>query len=124
MQYYAIFHCILDWIAKDEQNPEKAKCRYCKKSYDAHLGGLRKHVHAETHTAAVAEALKTVQDNRPITNFVMEIVDERKVAELKIAAHIAESGTAFRQSDSLINLLKSVAKKDKIVQNLTVCCLL
>jgi hypothetical protein len=118
---YRSFSCS-DWIAPSlNKNSKRARCKYCKQEYAAKLTDLKTHAKTPKHINSVEEAKKTMSSTAVMDSFVRpSMSDEQKRLELKIAAYIADSAIAFRQSDGLVDLIKSLVKKKTDVDKLTV----
>jgi len=109
----------LDWLAPVAKNPEKAWCKYCKCQIAARSSDLKDHTKRGKHLDAAKEAMKDALPN--ILNHLRPaIADEQKVAELKVAAFIANSSIAFCNVNCLINMITTLFKKDNIAKNMKV----
>lgn len=90
MSLFTIYVFIAGWLAPDVTNDTLATCKYCRVVLKAHKKDLVSHAKTEKHKKATAWE-KSAKECKSISEIYTPVLSENtKIAELKIAAFIAE----------------------------------
>lgn len=112
----------LAWLAADPTDQTKAKCKYCRDTFNAHLKQIKSHMLSNKHRERVEQATAALVNARPISGFIQpRATDKQKILELKMAAFIAKNGSFSCVNDLtyLINASEPKAVCGKIKVNLS-----
>lgn len=98
------FNFISEWISPIATDETSARCKYCSTVLKAHKKSLLQHAKSEKHLKSVAlnKSAKTCQKLPAI--YKVAFSEKTKIAELKLAAFIAEH-SAIQTVDDLANIL-------------------
>lgn len=102
---FMFFNFISEWISPIATDETSARCKYCKFCVlKAHKKSLLQHAKSEKHLKSVAlnKSAKTCQKLPAI--YKIAFSEKTKIAELKLAAFIAEH-SAIQTVDHLTNIL-------------------
>lgn len=111
------FLVCLGWLQSYQSDETKAYCKYCNDVLFAHKKSLIKHSSTEKHKRN-SEAQNVINQTPSISSkFPRNISERRKVAELKIAAMIAEH-CSVRTVDHLGEIIKELDDKSELLQSI------
>lgn len=98
----------IEWVAIDVKNANRAFCKYCNQSLNAHLKALKRHASTAKHVNCVKESRDAQVSIKSLTGFVKPLLisDKQKVLELRMAAYIAKQ-SSFNGVADLTNLMNS-----------------
>lgn len=100
---------MLDWLAPCLADDQHAFCKYCKCILKTHRKDLASHAKTKKHKLFVSSK----KDIVPVsTYFSPAEANDRKIAELKLAAFVAEH-CSVRSIDHLGELIKQIGKDSK-----------
>ncbi|KAK7791957.1 hypothetical protein R5R35_004580 [Gryllus longicercus] len=106
-----------EWLTSVPGQNSLAFCKCCKSELKAHKKDLESHANTQKHLKKMAE-LGSVAQTPQITQFVRQTIDDRrKIAELKVAAFIAEH-CSVATVDHLGELIKSLDGKSETLKEL------
>lgn len=100
-----------------EGEPTKAFCKLCKCLLQAHKKDLSNHAKCKKHLEAFKYSQATFNNTKLTRFFGLNIPEDRKVAELKMAAFIAEHGS-ISTVDHLGNLLPSLDRSSALLSGI------
>lgn len=117
MSLFTIYVFIAGWLAPDVTNDTLATCKYCRVVLKAHKKDLVSHAKTEKHKKATAWE-KSAKECKSISEIYTPVLSENtKIAELKIAAFIAEH-CSLLTVDHLINILPQLDPSSDALKNL------
>ncbi|CAG4949390.1 unnamed protein product [Parnassius apollo] len=99
------------WIARDYSDIYKAQCKVCETSITAEKQDLVKHSEGKKHL----KNLSVIRGSKSVTSYFASTCSSSSetntkkmatVAEIKLAAYLAENNIAFNAADHLGKLLK------------------
>lgn len=109
---------MIGWILPDPQDEKRAFCKVCKCSLIAHKKDLLLHSKSNKHIQAVKNS--TAGPSKKITEFMqVNISKQRKIAELKIAAFIAEH-CSTRTADHLTDLVNKLDNNSELLKGVKI----
>lgn len=114
----SVYHFFIGWIAPDPSDSKRAMCKLCNCSLLAHKKDLLLHGKSKKH----AESLKrcNATPSRKITDYAkISISTNRKIAELKTAAFIAEH-CSNRSADHLSALINGLDENSELLKNIKI----
>ncbi|KAI5638384.1 sugar transporter domain-containing protein [Phthorimaea operculella] len=103
-----------DWIAPDPAGENAAYCKFCRVTLLPHKKGLIYHANSKKHENTVS--LNRAAKNCKPLNFDKVVKNERKIAELKIAAYIVEHSSTSNV-DHLGEMIPKLDPKSAILNN-------
>ncbi|XP_057331417.1 uncharacterized protein LOC130671506 [Microplitis mediator] len=102
---YSIKIRYLDWIGADPSGqPEFAYCKYCRTTLSAHKKGLLEHSKSKKHENCVIKNKSALESKSLDLTFKPTVTDHIEIAELKIAAFIAEH-CSVKTVDHMVDIL-------------------
>lgn len=108
---------IAGWLAADKTNDNLAWCRYCRVGLKAHKKDLISHAKTDKHKKSTGWE-KSAKATTPISKIYRPtLAESTKIAELKIAAFIAEH-CSLLTVDHLINILPQLDPSSDPLKNL------
>ncbi|XP_074026139.1 zinc finger protein 862-like isoform X2 [Leptinotarsa decemlineata] len=117
MSLFPIYVFIAGWLAPDVTNNTLATCKYCHVVLKAHKKDLVSHAKTEKHEKAVAWD-RSAKGCKSISEIYKPVLPEStKIAELKIAAFIAEH-CSLLTVDHLINILPQLDPSSEALKNI------
>lgn len=117
MPLCTIYCYIAGWIAPDSTSDKFAYCHYCRTKLLAHKKDLISHAKTEKHKKCV-QLDKSAKATISISNiYKPEFAENTKIAELKIAAFIAEH-CSILTVDHLTNILLKLDPSSDALKNL------
>lgn len=107
------------WLQKHAKDDYKAVCSTCDTTMNAELTIIKRHSEGAKHK----QKLKTLHSNvQPIDKVFKKAVpsgtDKQKIAEIKIAAFIAEHNLSHRVADHMCDLLAKTFTDSNIAKNI------
>lgn len=116
---FKIYVFVVGWLAPDVTNNTLAKCKYCRVGLKAHKKDLLNHAHTDKHKNNTAWE-KSARATKSISEIYKPVISEStKIAELKIAAFIAEHCSVLTV-DHLINILPQLDPSSDALKTLKI----
>lgn len=107
------------WLQEHPNDQYKAFCSFCDATMNAELTIIKRHSEGTKHV----QKLKTLRSNvQPIDSMLKKlepIGDKQKIAEIKLAAFMAEHKLSHRVADHMCDLLAKTFTDSDIAKNLT-----
>lgn len=117
MPLFTISCYIAGWIAPDSTDDKLAYCRYCRVKLVAHKKDLISHAKTDKHKK-FTQWEKSAKSTTSISKiYKPEVAESTKIAELKVAAFIAEH-CSLLTVDHLINVLPQLDPSAEALKNL------
>lgn len=108
---------IVGWLMESPSKNGKSYCKTCERELESHHKGLLTHATSAKHVANTGQK-KTIDATPKVTSFAKRsIADKRKIAELKIAAFIAEH-CSVASVDHLGQIVKNLDEKSEVIQDI------
>lgn len=107
----------LGWLMCAEGDPTKAFCKLCKCLLQAHKKDLSNHAKCKKHLEAFKYSQAGSSNTKLTKFFPLNIPEDRKRTELKIAAFIAEHGS-ISTVNHLSTLLPSLDKTSALLSGI------
>ena len=101
-----------DWLSKCRDDPYKAKCLICDRSFSAEISSLKRHKDSHRHISNMSLHEEEPADERE--SFQTSVMK----AEVKIGLFCADRNISFLTVDYLVDLMKDIAPDSKIIQSL------
>ena len=109
--------CLLGWLTITPDGSNKAYCKCCKSTLLPHRKDLEVHAKSKKHESC-RKADIYISSMPKITNFTKKSIDDnRKVAELKLAAFIAEH-CSIKTIDHMTETIKNLDKDSRVLQSI------
>lgn len=114
---FYIFSPFLGWLTVCIGNDTKAWCKACRCPLIAHKKDLVEHSKTKKHDQSLKLSNLIGQSSKMSDFFEKPVKEPRKVAELKIAAYVAEH-SSLKSVDHLGTLIKNLDPASLVLQDL------
>lgn len=106
------------WLKRDQKSAYKCICTVCDSSLTADLGAIKRHSEGAKHKLRLPLSHVRTIDNIFKTQQRVSDDEQRKVAEIKLSAFMAEHKISHVVMDHLVDLLPKVFPDSKIASNI------
>lgn len=107
-----------NWLGPSKKGELFFNCKVCDYDNKGGLSAVKKHSKTEKHL----KNLNSIKSSKSIKSMFVKpdiLETQAKEGELRVAAYIAEHNIAFRTSDHLIKLIKSVCTDSNIAKKMS-----
>lgn len=106
------------WLCPDDKSLTSAKCICCNVTLATELASLNRHNMSKKHQSNSKSISKSSTITESFKTKITPLTEKVKMAEIKIAAFVAEHNISFKTMDHFSDLIKSCFPDSEIVKNI------
>lgn len=111
------------WLREVSTDEKLCFCCYCEKSFTANLSHIYRHAESATHCIISRqknlERKETNEDVSRSDKSLLSFDNQKKTAEIKFAAFVAEKNVSYQTAEENFALFKNIANDSKILQSIS-----